>query len=204
MLTAEITLEKYDKNGQLLQSIKHKSRSFLKQFIQFIEAMTRQANTTGTDITGTARTIYGSSGYSPARNLFCTPGAAHGYADSQRVRGRGDEVGIVVGSGTTAVAPDDYKLETQIAHGTGTGQLIYLGCGLKPVVVSAPDAYMDLVRFFENQSGGDVTINEVGIYAVDGYDYYQFCICRDVLATSVTVANGELLKVRYRIKVSVS
>ncbi|RKY44101.1 MAG: hypothetical protein DRP81_06040 [Candidatus Omnitrophota bacterium] len=199
MLKAEIIIERYDKKGQLLEKIKQKSRSFLKQFIQLIEVQTNQTNKTITDITGTDRTVNNED-----INLFCTPGSGTEYTDPTQRNVQGENIGIVVGSGTTAVTPTDTKLQTKIAHGTGSGQLIHLGCGFKPVVISGSDAYVDLVRFFENQSGGDVTINEVGIYAIGASQQYGFCICRDVLSSSITVADGQLLKVRYRIKVTAS
>jgi len=199
MLTAEITLERYTKKGQLLQSLKQKSRSFLKQFIQLIEAHTNQVAVTITDITGTARTV------NPEDvDFFSTPGGGHGYVDPSQRQVQVENVGIVLGTGTTSPTPTDHKLETKIAHGKGSGQLLHLGSALYPVVVSAPDAYVDLIRFFENQSGASITINEIGIYALAHSAHYGVCICRDVLSTAVTVANGELLKARYRIKVSVS
>lgn len=199
MLVAEILIETYNEKGQLSQRLKQKSRSFLKQFIQLIEVQTNQATKTLTDITGTDRSVDTQS-----ENFFCTHGGGHGWARADYRHVQVENLGIVVGSGTTAVTPTDTKLETKIAHGKSAGQLLYLGNALYPVVVSPPDAYVDLVRFFENQSGGNITINEVGIYALGSQYYYGFCICRDVLTSAVTVANGELLKVRYRIKVSTS
>ena len=199
MLRAEIIIERYNRRGQLLEKIKQKSRSFLKQFIQLIEVQTNQSSKTVADITGTDRTVDEKD-----INLFCTPGGGYGYVDPTQRNVQVENIGVVVGSGTTAVTPTDTKLETKITHGTGTGQLIHLGCGLKPVVISGSDAYVDLVRFFENQSGGNVTVNEVGIYALGSSSQYGFCICRDVLASSITVADGQLLKVRYRIKVTAS
>ena len=199
MLQAEISIEKYNRKGQLLEKIKQKSRSFLKQFIQLIEVQINQADKSITDITVTDRTVSVQD-----INLFCVPGGGHGYPDPSRRTVQVENVGVVVGSGTASVTPSDTKLEAKIAHGTGAGQLVYLGCGLKPVVTSGSDAYVDLVRFFENNSGGDVTVSEVGIYALGSSNHYGFCICRDVLSSSITVADGQLLKVRYRIKVTVS
>ena len=199
MLRAEIIIERYDRKGRILEKIKQKSRSFLKQFIQLIEVQTNQVNKSITDITGADRSVNIQD-----TNLFCTPGGGHGYVDPLQRNVQVENVGVVVGSGTTAVTPTDTKLETKIAHGTGSGQLVYLGCGLKPVVISGSDAYVDLIRFFENQSGGNVTINEVGIYAIGATQQWGFCICRDVLSSSITVADGQLLKVRYRVKVTVS
>jgi len=176
MLVAEILIETYNEKGQLSQRLKQKSRSFLKQFIQLIEVQTNQATKTLTDITGTDRSVDTQS-----ENFFCTHGGGHGWARADYRHVQVENLGIVVGSGTTAVTPTDTKLETKIAHGKSAGQLLYLGNALYPI-----------------------TINEVGIYALGSQYYYGFCICRDVLTSAVTVANGELLKVRYRIKVSTS
>ena len=58
--------------------------------------------------------------------------------------------------------------------------------------------------------GVSVTIREVGIdmpaYHPDGYgNYYLYpcLVCRDVLATPVTVADSELLRVSYTIRITV-
>jgi len=57
----------------------------------------------------------------------------------------------------------------------------------------------DVVRIFENVSGGDVIINETGLYAANQNSYADgaYCIARHVLAVPVTVATGEILKVTY-------
>ena len=102
---------------------------------------------------------------------------------------------IVVGTGTTSPTRTDYKLESKIPHGTGTGQLIY-----KAGETIIGDDYIELRRTFENQSGNDITINEVGILvhcvAADGVDK-RVLIARSLF--TLTIPNTALATIYYRI-----
>ncbi len=74
-----------------------------------------------------------------------------------------DLFGLQVGTGTTAVAKADDSLETKIADGTGSGQLVY-----NIMVVSAATAIsggyrVSLSRQFDNSSGGTITVEECGV-----------------------------------------
>ena len=72
--------------------------------------------------------------------------------------------------------------------------------------ISAPDATMLIRRYFTNKSGGSVIVREVGLYAIGAtnvQDGYTFLICRDALATDITVLNNELLRVEYTMQVTV-
>jgi hypothetical protein len=111
--------------------------------------------------------------------------------------------GIVVGSDSTAVTADDYKLNTQIAHGVGAGQLSYLAVTLNAVVVAAPTASVRIDRQFTNGSGGDVTVKELGIYIRSDASTSPryFCICRDVIPDTL-VPNGSSLNVKYTVYIS--
>jgi hypothetical protein len=114
----------------------------------------------------------------------------------------GSDYGIMVGTGTAAVITTDDNLQTLIQHGTSSGKLQYLGCMIPgDVTISAPNASFNIERLFLNSSGGDVTINEIGIYAA--YFTSIYCIIRDLVSPAVTVANNEYLKVTYTIQVSV-
>lgn len=74
-----------------------------------------------------------------------------------------DTWGIQVGSNATAVALTDYKLNTPITHGTGGGQLKYSGQSIVAQLSSGSNRFFRVQRYFTNDSGGDVTIREVGI-----------------------------------------
>ncbi len=108
--------------------------------------------------------------------------------------------GPVVGSGTGAFDFDNYALGTLIAHGTGAGQLQYGLTTFNAPQTSGNDRYFEIIRTFQNQSGGDITVNEIGLYGNSGGVYY--CLAREVLGSSITVPNGQTLTVTYKIKVT--
>ena len=86
----------------------------------------------------------------------------------------------------------------------------YAGCEVVDFAIGAADAQFNIRRFFTNKMGQSVIIREVGIdmpaYHPDSYgNYYLYpcLVCRDVLVSPVTVADGELLKVTYSIQITV-
>jgi hypothetical protein len=62
----------------------------------------------------------------------------------------------------------------------------------------------ELIRYFNNNSGGNVDINEASIYAAiyvnDPGNYVA--VCRDKLASTVTVHDTGQLKVTYTIQLT--
>jgi len=117
----------------------------------------------------------------------------------------GDDLGLVVGSGTAAVASTDYKLNTKIAHGLTSGtQLLHAGTEVDIPVISAPTANFKIRRYFYNGSGAPVTVKEAGIYvpyAVLATTVHLFLIARK-LTGDVAVLDTELLKVEWTFQVS--
>ena len=113
--------------------------------------------------------------------------------------------GIVVGTGTTAESNTDYALATQIAQGTGSGQLDYGAHSFTVPTVVGSNVDLLVSRTFTNSSGASITIREIGIYCESRVStaYYYFCILRDVLTTPAAVANGEILTVQYTIRTTV-
>lgn len=180
--------------------------SFVKNMMGLLYVRANYAATTSqTDIGGSARAIL--AGYETGRMAMTGGGSAVHPAWGYNAY-KGEDVGIVLGTGTTAVAYNDYVLAAPILHGLTPGKLLYWGGLIREVVVSAPYAYFDIMRIFENQSGGDIIPTELGMQAVgcvSGISGPCFLICRDVLAAPdrVTLADTELLKVTYRIRVSV-
>ena len=105
--------------------------------------------------------------------------------------------GIAVGSNNTAESFEDYKINTKIAHGNAAGQLSY-GQSLYPATksyVAGTKTYTAIhTRYFNNNSGGDVTVRECTIEMQNQSTVY--CTCRDVFA-DVVVPNTGQLKVTY-------
>jgi hypothetical protein len=103
--------------------------------------------------------------------------------------------GIVAGAMDTPVTRDDYKLGSQISHGNASGQLMYGAMSWDSPIAYGTGYLIRGIRVFTNNSGGDVTVKEIGCYAsIAGY---YFCFIRDVLSAPVTVPNGYSWTVRY-------
>jgi hypothetical protein len=116
--------------------------------------------------------------------------------------------GILVGSGDTHFTIEDYQLAALIEHGTGAGQLSYLA--MAPLTSSYESGTKvwssEIGRLFNNNSGGSITIKEVGL-AWYGYAFgtnAPFLVARDVLGSPVAVANGAQLTVTYTISMDFS
>ena len=62
-----------------------------------------------------------------------------------------------------------------------------------------PNGSFTVRRYFTNKSGGSITINEVGIYALDK----EIAIARDLVSPGVAVANNETLKIEYTFQITV-
>ena len=111
----------------------------------------------------------------------------------------GDSLGPVVGSGTTAVTIDDYKLDTKIAHGTGSGQLSHGAVSFNAPQTSGQSRYFEVVRAFTNNSGDTVTVREIGLHMNNEPSSYFYLCLRDVLGSAIDVENTKVLTVTYRI-----
>lgn len=139
-------------------------------------------STTATDVTGSSRTLSINT-----RFIKCDGGAGI------------DTKGIVVGTGSTAVAMTDTKLVTQTAHGTSADQLSHGLTTFYPVdTVGANPRYTNIARGFQNNSGAAITINEAGLYGNhthSGGDA-NFCLCRDLITFTVPI--GYLAIVQYQ------
>lgn len=114
-----------------------------------------------------------------------------------------DTWGIQVGSNAAAVALTDYKLNTQIAHGTGAGQLKYSGQSLAAQLSSGSNRFFRTQRYFVNDSGGDVTIREVGIVvkpAIAGPAWVNVLIARDLTGDIVvTDTNAVPVEITWQV-----
>jgi hypothetical protein len=230
MLTAKLILERFDKDHQLLERREQPSRSFVLGFLKLLYVAHAQIQSGApysmNDITNTARNVDSStSGYSYDRRSKSTlrigssPGSSSilchagegtntsGYCDILHETIQGELIGIVVGTGVAAVTPTDYALGTRLAHGSAAGQLEYGGCELLSITFANPNGQFTIRRYFTNNSGGTITVQEAGIYSVGTYApvpwyAWPFCIARD-LTGAVAVANTELLRVTYVVQITV-
>lgn len=203
MLKCRVEVSVVRKNGSVKTKKNMASRSFLKQFAAMLMCLFDYGvGYTVKDTGGTNRTIQ-AYGYPQVLDTQGVGGSdCYPFRDgSGGLKVDGSDIGVVVGTGTTAVAPDDYALTTKIAEGSGSGQLQHFGTKVGPVAVSSPDASFDIERIFRNESGNSIEVSEIGLYArTDGS--YMACLIKDLLASPVEVADGEILKVKYTIKIT--
>jgi hypothetical protein len=215
MIKTKIGLTRFDKDFNKIERIEQPSRSWLIAMWDWMFAQMSDSDLPNCiDITNTARTIssWDDHGRHAAWGRVAAGGGIGGeedtyYSGSERFYSVPSElIGVQVGSNNAAATPSDYALGTKIAHGVAGGKLLYGGCEIANPTFSDPNGEMIIRRFFTNVSGGNVTVEECGIYqAVNGTSdhAYYFCIARDIVAPAVVVADTEILMVTYTVQITV-
>ncbi len=171
-------------------------RSPVSNFMYCVRALL--AVSSDANIVDTGNVVRTAGSYYNAGNTYYWMGSASGPAPLYGI----DTWGIQVGSNATAVALTDYKLNTQIAHGTGAGQLKYSGQGGQVSAgtgAAGTSRSFRINRYFTNDSGGDVTIREVGLVVRPtsaAGAVYNVLICRD-LTGDVIVTNTNAVPVEF-------
>ncbi|GAJ15128.1 unnamed protein product, partial [marine sediment metagenome] len=114
------------------------------------------------------------------------------------------DIGIRVGKGFTAVAIDDYALESPLGEGIGVDEFNHQACNVAGAVVVGPTCSFTLKRIMVNNSGATISdIREIGAY-VAGYPIWSYYLgFRDVLPGAVSVPHGGSITVTYTLAVTV-
>lgn len=202
-------LEVTDKDGRVIQRHRQRSHSWTRNaynhMFSNLAAKDADDTTFGAGLLSVKYldgTVYGWD-YPFTYGQYSVDGT--GYYGMRAAAGE-DGRGIVVGSGTAAESFEDYALQTQIANGTGAGQLSYIASEEHSVSYDAPSMVFQnqLVRYFNNNSGGDIDVNEVGLYCKIQQPGSARCHCysRDKLAATVTVPDTGQLKVTYTVQLT--
>jgi len=185
-IKAHLIWKIFDKDGNLKSEREHEANSLVKAFIANICACANRGTVTGlADTSNTSRDIAGSTGYD-----FFVSAASND-----------DNLGVVVGTGTTAVTVTDYALETQIAHGTGAGQLAYGASTVNGLITDGSTIYFNVSRVFTNNSGSSITVNEVGLYANIASASYYYMLDRTL--STQAIADTDTATCVYRLSVTV-
>jgi hypothetical protein len=200
-------IEVKDKTGKLLKHYVTPAKSWLRQFITMLkgEFATRYSTTVGNanvsvvDETGTART-YPSQSTATYSTYIMNLSTLGDVGDVSQ--------GIIVGTSDTPNSLSTYALGGKIAHGTGSGQLVYNAETVEDVTnPSGNDLQFRITRTFTNNSGATITVKEVGllIKKVDSTNTSRsWLVARDVLPSPVDVPDGATLTIRYVVKITVS
>lgn len=177
------------------------AQSFVSNFLSGLMTRWAQVSQPFTDTTPTFRSLNQDNG------VLSTPlasGNQRSYFRSNSVGFMGDKCGLVLGTSTVATSWNQSTVDSPIAHGRGSGELEYFGGHLGDVVIDGSDAYFDIERIFRNSSGGLINVKEFVLIGLQ--ESYAILYARDAFASSgdwAIVANGEYLKVTYRLKITV-
>lgn len=180
-----------DGSGKVISRHKKRSRSFVRGFNHMLNAQARQE-----------------SSPSPAIQTPDTGGTTRSLRNCSDPFIADSGVGVVtfgirVGTGSTAVDIEDYALETPIAEGAGAGQLNHQATTCTYVGVVGSECSFTCQRQVNNNSGGDITIHEAGIYnkfRMVGLSQIYIMSCRDLV--DELVPNTGNITVTYTIKIA--
>jgi len=204
-------LEVRDGNGKVVQRLKQRSHSWVRNAYNLIFATLAGKNLD--------QGIFG-AGY---LNLKDTGNSVR-YGESNGIVYWGDDwdgvtrgyrgpsgshaYGILVGNGINPEDFESYYLHTAIPNGTGPGQLSYVQGEPHSITWIAGTLTLkdDIVRYFNNNSGGDVDVNEVALVAhgriPQNGNEANYMMARDLLDSTVTVPDTGQLKVTYTIQLT--
>jgi hypothetical protein len=119
--------------------------------------------------------------------------------------------GIVCGTGSTAFSAEHFALAARINHGNSAGQLYHTASAVASPAYAAPIWTTTHKKIFNNNSGGSITVAEVGLYSTGRLftssgviSSEAYMIERSVLAPAVAVADGAQLTVTYEISMDFS
>lgn len=180
----KINWKDYDSKGNLISETEHEANSIVKPFIAILLAqlanvtISNPCKDTGNTTRNTAPTTIFTA-------QATTTTTTHG---------------IIVGTGTTAVTIDDYNVETPIAHGNGAGQLAYGAVNFDTGLTAdgSNSYYFYCSRTFANNSGGNITIGNVGLVVRSTYNFLI-----DHTLSSKTINNGASSTCTYKISITV-
>jgi hypothetical protein len=202
---AVIEYEVRDKNGKLTEKGKFPAKSWVGNIVGLLSSIiatwavsssSYALSTRGdlTDTGGNARSTMLGTG-----NVGVTLGGGAPAGEAS--------AGIVVGSSDMPVSIGQWRLDSQIGHGTGSGQLQY-GATTVDSLIKNTTWFFRIVRTFTNGSGTTLTVREIGLYVRLGLStspyYYSCMLARDVPPSPINVPNGSTLTVRYIISHSLA
>jgi hypothetical protein len=173
------------KDGKCIYYRRYRSKSFVGNYILSLNHDLADVNLT---LVNTSGATFGTGLGNSSLNV--------------RDAGNDDSFGIQIGAGTTAPAITDYRLTQLIPNGIGPGQMQYQGVNVFSPVINTSNntGYFTVARAFTNNSGGSITVSEVGLVA--SYFGQHVLIIHDLLPTPITVPNGSTLSIAYEIQVA--
>jgi hypothetical protein len=202
-------LEVTDKSGKVVQLLKQRSHSWVRNAYNHMFSQLAGKNGNNSTFGPGSLSIKDTGGtirYSSrpiGQSAWDIDGTGYGY----RGPAGEDNWGIQVGSGANPESFEDYQLQTKIANGVGTGQLSYIEQDSHVIAYDPGTKVLSntLVRYFNNNSGGAVDVDEVALVLnqPQGTQVYgKWMQARDKLTSTVTVPDTGQLKVTYTVQLT--
>jgi len=106
--------------------------------------------------------------------------------------------GILAGTGSTAFSIENFAMETLIANGTGSGQFSYQSmiASTWSWTVGTLTMNFNRFRYMNNNSGGDITVEEIGLVARSSSPSLYILLERHITG-GLLVPNTAQLKAEY-------
>lgn len=203
------TLEVFDKDGKLIQRHHQRSHSWVRNAYNLMFSQLAGKDMDDSTFGAGKLCAKTTGGTLKNGNMPATIGRDHdtsvdGTTYGYRALAGNDDYGILVGSGTNAESFEDYALQTKITEGSGAGQLNHVQSEEHSIGYAALVLKNELIRYLNNNSGGNVDVNEVALVDKAGWPITvtYYLMCRDKLASTVTVPDTGQLKVTYTIQLT--
>ncbi len=201
-------LEVRDRDGNVIQTLKQRSHSWTRNAYNHLFCEMAAKNVSDNTFGGGKLSGKNTAGTVKfAAREFCHATMNLDLADATdgilTLAGNINK-GILVGSGINAESFEDFVLQTPIGEGAGAGQLNVAASELHAITYVGLVLKDTQIRYFNNNSAGNVSVNEVCI--VDGISIagvkWLFLVSRDKLGATVTVPTTGQLKVTYTIQLT--
>lgn len=181
-----------------------KSDSYLRNFLNLLTSSQMGKHATGAvlfqddqvNFKDTSGTLTGNTSYGITIHSTLTTGLQPNTFNN-------DNLGIVIGTGSTAVTEADYALDTQIADGEAGGEMVYLPMVDAVRTWNAGPRTWTVVckRYFWNRSGGSITVAEIGWIVhftnAAAQGTVDTLVLRDVLSSGVVIADDRVCQATY-------
>jgi len=188
-------VRRIDEDAPYYDSGLMKSRSFTLNLLRIIGVNMTRENGAGNSEQGL---VYTNGNWAANQN------GINDYGIMSAIALAGDTgYGILLGTGTTSPTVSDYVMETLIDQGAGAGELNYGSTVVEIPSVDGTDFVLPVWRSFSNTSGGNITVQEIGLMV---HHYYStssvlnFMIAHDLL--NFTINDGDAATVEYLVKIS--
>jgi len=204
-LKAKIIVEVKDDKENTVSKKEFPANSFLLNFMRMLYAVFTAGSITAKDTNGNSvsmklvrvqKTQTYTIEYKTLSKSFEQAGF-HAWAIKED-----DSHGILIGSGTGTVTPDDYQMSNQIPNGLESGKMLYLESSVGDLVVVGNSAHIELKRSFLNYSGSTITLTEIGLAVRQFSPETNILVIRDQIEPT-DVPNNYGVDVSYVIEVTV-